>query len=808
MGISSSAQGDQGSEPDPLWNRGGQVASAIAGPVIILCSVTFGLRGFVFHPFITRIHPEHPDILTMWLPRFAFLGRSLASGHVPLWNPFEMAGYRFASDPQSGWLYAPAMLFFSLLNPGLATRALIVLNPLLLGLGLYAFLRSEGLSRPTATGGGLSAAMAVSASHITIELPFAGTLAWTAVMMLGASGYRHATRWSRRLVWLGLGAFGWSQVASAHLSHGLIQATVLVVAYLAAASIFDVRQGKASTPAALGRAVLFISTLPLASLAVLVPRIAFIASSSLHGGYGGDHGPIATEGVWAGWPFAFGSDPGAYVGSVILLATPLALRARRWRHLTWAFGAALAVTYALTTSAVVTLRWYRRLATRVPFGTVLLHDPERFRYLAVIGIPVLGAVGIQGLLDAPLSGKSALAWLGAGSILWVALPLALGTHPARLGLLMAAAIAAAPILWVLATRSYRWALIGAVAVLATELLVSSELSAHAQFPPAPRLGLEGGALYPPPKPLEQPTVSQDVFLAAPTFVDTLRGTYDRYLDWLWPNASQPNGYLNLQSPRYTPALLNGRGTLFGVHDSLGYNPVQLPRYWTFIRAIQPNAVRYNVSLIAQPSLNVMRLLDARYLIVRSGSRPPLPGTVIARTGGFDLVQVDGWEHRVSVVPDWSVVSTSADAFTDVARQSFDSARTAVLEQEPGPTPELTQHQGSASYAERDPENVIITVDAPSPSIVVVRTVYDPGWTATVDGAPVPVLPTDFLIQGIPVTAGHHQILLTYRDRAVTAGVRASAVAWFALLGSALAATVVERRRTPHPVGATPVKVQR
>src|SRR5438128_1420615 len=84
------------------------------------------------------------------------------------------------------FLYAPAMVLFSTLSPGAALRALIVFNPALEGLGLYAFLRKVGLARVTATSGALSAAMIVATSWIAISLPFAGTLAWTPVVLLGA----------------------------------------------------------------------------------------------------------------------------------------------------------------------------------------------------------------------------------------------------------------------------------------------------------------------------------------------------------------------------------------------------------------------------------------------------------------------------------------------------------------------------------------------------------------------------------------------------------------------------------------------
>ena len=50
-----------------------------------------------------------------------------------------------------------------------------------------------------------------------------------------------------------------------------------------------------------------------------------------------------------------------------------------------------------------------------------------------------------------------------------------------------------------------------------------------------------------------------------------------------------------------PALAMERGTLFGVHDPLGYNPVQLPRYWNYMRARTALPVFYNASVIDVPN---------------------------------------------------------------------------------------------------------------------------------------------------------------------------------------------------------------
>ena len=78
----------------------------------------------------------------------------------------------------------------------------------------------------------------------------------------------------------------------------------------------------------------------------------------------------------------------------------------------------------------------------------------------------------------------------------------------------------------------------------------------------------------------------------------------------------------------------------------------------------------------------------------------------------------------------------------------------------------------------------------------VRNAYDPHWQATVDGRPVPVLRADYFLQGIPVGAGRHAILLTYRDPSIDLGLAGSAVVVVVILGAA----ILLRRR---PAGAGP-----
>ena len=75
-------------------------------------------------------------------------------------------------------------------------------------------------------------------------------------------------------------------------------------------------------------------------------------------------------------------------------------------------------------------------------------------------------------------------------------------------------------------------------------------------------------------------------------------------------------------------------------------------------------------------------------------------------------------------------------------------------------------------------------------VLVVSQAWFPGWTATVDGHPAPVVRVDGLVQGVPVGPGRHRVTLRYRAPGLVAGAAVSAATLAGLLGWWL----VDRRR--------------
>ena len=258
-------------------------------------------------------------------------GGEPAAGHIPAWNPDILGGTPFAADPQSGWMYLPAMLLSATLPCGAATRWFIVLQPLIAGLGMYAFLRSERLSRIAATAGGLVMALLIGGSYLGVQLPFAGAIAWTTVLLAATSRFLRTERgWPARLLWLLAAAAAWGQIASAHLSNGLVVGTFALSVYLAAALVPMVRSRAVTGRQAAGLVGLLLLALPLVNLAVLLPRIAYLPGTTSSLGYTeearraalllGKPPPPTPIGVTshASWPLTLIDPIGGYAGAVAL----------------------------------------------------------------------------------------------------------------------------------------------------------------------------------------------------------------------------------------------------------------------------------------------------------------------------------------------------------------------------------------------------------------------------------------------------------------------------------------------------------
>jgi hypothetical protein len=126
------------------------------------------------------------------------------------------------------------------------------------------------------------------------------------------------------------------------------------------------------------------------------------------------------------------------------------------------------------------------------------------------------------------------------------------------------------------------------------------------------------------------------------------------------------------------------------------------------------------------------------------------------------------------------VSSPAEALT-VLQQGIATGRTVV--EAPADAP-IAAAEGDAEIVAYAPERIVVRTVSAADSFLVLSDAYYPGWEATVDGVAAPIYPTNILFRGVPIPAGEHEIVFTFRPQPWQRGILLSALGlllWIGLL---------------------------
>jgi hypothetical protein len=135
------------------------------------------------------------------------------------------------------------------------------------------------------------------------------------------------------------------------------------------------------------------------------------------------------------------------------------------------------------------------------------------------------------------------------------------------------------------------------------------------------------------------------------------------------------------------------------------------------------------------------------------------------------------------------VADGAQAQVTLADPGFEPNREVVL---PAGAPRAAAASpGISRILEMRPDQVRLEADLAEAGYVVLLDGYDPGWKASVDDQPVPVLRANAAFRAVLLPAGRHRIEYVYRPRAVIAGAALSGASLLAGLGW----TFARRRRS-------------
>jgi len=689
------------------------------------------------------------DLYSYYYPTVRFAFAELRHGHVPLWNPYQLAGEPFFANHQHGMLYPPNVLY-AVLSPQQAFRCAAVLH-YVIAAGCAAYLaRTLGLS----TGATVLATLLFTFGGYLPGLLYLRTWLQGAVWLpLEFALVVHIFRNPRRVAaTLLLAAIGAAQYLGGYALYSLLSGYCLAAFALWQSALYawqgrwrlllraDLAIGAAGLTAT---ALCAVQLLPMIEMTDLSPRkLGSLSPLAIGATFG--MGQLRTLLLPLSTP---GGRASTYMGGAVLPLLVTSLFHRRLRSMA-AFFLALALVAGLVAAGDATPMYsvYQHLPTSTWF-----RFPGEFVYLVVFGLTFAAAIGADRLTSGPR-------WVKAARLRWLAMPLlafalVIRVHAAPPPLAWAGRTTSVGLIGVgtfllcLAVRTWRFAWVALLATVWLDLslavanyFIIPDVDARRFDPPATvirflqeRLGTQRVYFHVPP--LQPPVPKLGMRYGLFTIADhesLLPARYAEYLaelqDGLPPSPFRPpQGGVHLDPYRKHMPLLNLLGVRFLV--SFGDSP--------FADAVE--AARYTEVFADGP----VRIYDNGAVLPRAfvvgTAEATDPQTMLAR----------------------------------LAAPAFDPLHTALVET---PAAALTGGaSGTATIATYSSEHVSVRVDGSGAGLLVLTDQYYPGWKATLDQMEVPIYLTDYIFRGVRIPAGHHTVTFTYQPRALRAGLLLSLV---------------------------------
>ena len=700
--------------------------------------------------------PLLSDAAVVIYPFLHFARESILSGHFPVWSPFMGGGRPFFAAYQSAVLSPFTVADYVLPFPwgfGVDTSLRLIAG----GTGMYALLRRWQLAKGAAAFGGV-AYLLNPFSVVWLEHPLSAVAAWLPWLLLAVDRCVEAAD-ARGVAWVAMATA--AALLSGH-PETAFNAALLAAAYACVRSIRSPhairRMAFVAAGIVLGTAAAAIQVLPFleyaaqsralstrgaaAAAPIITPLRAFAAA--LVPDFFGH--PLRHRFVLEGTNYAAQE---AYPGVMVWLCAPLALAHRRLRaHAVLALSAA-AIAYLImygTPVAAVARSLVPPLRVAVPWS---------FACVAIAGLAMAAAIGLDAAFGdhARAPGhrvRVSAAVIATAAALVTCVVLFLVSEREMLvatsqwtstlddaGRGAVILLGGLVVLLLGADLPRRAFAVLSVAVLAADLL----LFADGFHPLMPR-----AYAYPQVPELQ--------------FIQRDGGVY-RMAGWrlgLPPNSS----------------------SVYGLQDFRSYDGVGIRRFEEFLEI----AFRFNgtaFELVDVGNAHLLDFLNVKYVVAPADVDLPGDRFRLAYSGGSRVYVNQRAQARAFLV-DSFVVARGDDA-RRLLRQSVDLTRTVILDEHLAPELRPVPSAGSAGSSDvthYENTRVEIHTNSDARRLLVVSDVHYPGWSATIDGNPAPILLANYAFRAVSVPAGAHTIVMRYRPVSVYAGALISLIAWAAV----------------------------
>lgn len=687
------------------------------------------------------------DVYNYWRPHVDWMLASLAQGEPLGWNPGMQFGMPLLADPSFQIFYPPTWLLV-VFPPEICYSILVFGHAVLAGLGVAALLRSHGLEKGSFAG---ALAMALSGpfvSEANLWHHYCGVawipwVVWSARRLARTSG----ASWAPFAATVALQALAGS-------AEGLVMAALLTLVTQGPSFRSRVVLTRIALATILGCCVAAIQWLPTAALLSssarkdfsidvklgwsLPPRLAYQLLVA------GD--PRTREILFQnlGAPMEDAEVPfivGPYLGA---FALPL-----------FVMGVRGLPPYLLVWIAALLGSFGRYLPGPIPAWLTILpfRYPTKALALVAVTFAMLVGAGVHRLLSQPprpgdsaarrrMLGVAALAIAACGAS--VILPGDPVTRVARSALFLASGILAT----LLGGRA-------AAFVLAAGLVLDA------------RSGLFWVNEFAEPS----------LYSYRPPAVDAVRALSPR-----------PRVFVAYPGENWAQADLNSRGLRSAVAFQASLGEVLFP----------PHGLRFGLRHGFQPDFTGMgvaemqafdRFLETRF---RADIRRYLDlgaiDAVISTDNTNPLKEAEPMARFTGImstptrVDRWGRTARAGLALRVVPAASIDAAMNAVASAEFRPSVDVVVQGGNlpwkgpsdlgggrASIRVDRNDRVVVDVDANGPGLLILRDSLRSGWTASVDGAPVPILRGDVLFRAVLVPPGRSVVTFSYTTPGLVAG---------------------------------------
>lgn len=738
-----------------------------------------------------------------------------AHGVVPWWSSGAANGFPLLAEGEGGFLYPPTMLLFVLLPPGLAMDWTVLGHHAWAALGMWAFLRSPGrepgrvvpgVSSVAALLGGVAWGWSGFLVSHTMYLGMQNALAWMGWALWGARTGRPA--WVALSIAM-MGLAGHPQAAA----FGGLLLGLHALATLRGRALFQwvgaaVTGAIVASPQLLASVKLSGSSMREGGVADLFANIGRLPPQELLNGvlpelFGFDR-PADVQQIYYHRGDSYWGSGENYWEMCFYLGIPvvvLALLAAR-RHKAWVALAGVALLLMLGGPL-----W--SLVRLLP-GFEFFRFPARFAIWVTLAVAVLAAHGYDHLRTLPHPGRVGrrlvlLAWVGGIGIVGAGLLLRAGEEPVRAALthhyearaelppppddlppLQRAALPGADV-------TPPDAIPAKVEQVWYELWKSTSLLSHRVFLPIGLL-LLAAAFARRPR-LLLPLVVLDLWLFGHDFHPRVPvAMTEARPSWLNDEMTQPGaGRVTVLDRRVDPALDTELGTaslglLWGTSDVLIPSPLLMLR---------------NDAMLALTGLDVGdrgpqkkdRFVAHRALANRMGVRwiasvhtlSDLPDMTLTGWREVNVVEDRRALPRVRVVRCVQAATDADDAFVKV--QAADPTTTVVLEGGVDGCVGTSDGVSGATFTRYTDQEVEVAATGPG-TLLLADSWFD-GWSATLDGADVPILRADVLYRGVTLPEGEHTVVFRYDPGIPGRLLPAAAFALFVLLLTATAQALVD-----------------